>query len=97
MNDILLLLLLIDSNIKKKFWCNINMSNLQQNEIENVMQNEIEQVRRKINLWKDKLKKNEKSQNQFQNGLKQVKNNTDKKKEEVNYGRIFLKPKNYKI
>ena len=58
----------------------MNMSNLQQNEIENVIQNEIEQVRRKINLWKDKLKKNEKSQNQFQNGLKQVKNNTDKKK-----------------
>ena len=52
------------------------MSNLQQNEIENVIQNEIEQVRRKINLWKDKLKKNEKSQNQFQNGLKQVKKKT---------------------
>ena len=56
------------------------MSNLQQNEMANVIQNEIEQVRRKINLWKDKLKKNEKSQHQFQNGLKQVKNNTDKKK-----------------
>ena len=45
------------------------MSNQQQNEI----RNEIEQIRREINLLQDRLKKNAKSKNQFQNGLKQVK------------------------
>ena len=38
------------------------MSNLQQN-------NEIEHINKEINLLHDLLKKNEKSQNQFQNGL----------------------------
>ena len=43
----------------------INMSNLQQN-------NEIEHISKEINFLQDLLKKNEKSQNQFQNGLMQV-------------------------
>ena len=40
------------------------MPNIQQNNI----QNEIEQINKEINLLQDRLKKNEKSQNQFQNG-----------------------------
>ena len=43
----------------------MNMSNLQQN-------NEIEHINKEINLLHDLLKKNEKSQNQFQNGLMQI-------------------------
>ena len=35
----------------------------------NKQQNEIEQINKEINLLQDRLKKNEKSQNQFQNGL----------------------------
>ena len=46
---------------------NINMPNTQQNNI----QNEIERINKGITL-QDRLKKNEKSQNQFQNGLKQI-------------------------
>ena len=41
------------------------MSNIQQNKI----QNEIEQIKKEIDLLQDRLKKNEKSLNQFQNGL----------------------------
>ena len=41
------------------------MSNLQQS-------NEIEHINKEINLLHDLLKKNEKSQNQFQNGLMQI-------------------------
>ena len=41
------------------------MSNTQQN-------NEIEHINKEINLLQDRLKKNEKSQNQFQNGLMQI-------------------------
>ena len=37
----------------------------------NLQQNEIEQINKEINLLQDRLKKNEKSQNQFQNGLMQ--------------------------
>ena len=44
------------------------MLDLQQNKI----QNEIEQIKKEIHLLQDRLKKNEKSQNQFQNGLKQI-------------------------
>ena len=44
---------------------NINMLNTQQNNI----QNEIEQIKKEIDLLQDRLKKNEKSLNQFQNGL----------------------------
>ena len=43
----------------------IDMPNLQQN-------NEIEHINKEINLLQDLLKKNEKSQNQFQNGLMQI-------------------------
>ena len=45
------------------------MFNIQQNKI----QNEIEQIKKEINLLQDRLKKNKKSQNQFQNGLMQIK------------------------
>ena len=34
--------------------------------------NEIEHINKEINLLQDLLKKNEKSQNQFQNGLMQI-------------------------
>ena len=40
---------------------------------ENNMLNEIKQVNKEINLLQDRLKKNEKSLNQFQNGLLQIK------------------------
>ena len=43
----------------------MNMPNTQQN-------NEIEHINKEINLLLDRLKKNEKSQNQFQNGLKHI-------------------------
>ena len=41
------------------------MPNKQQN-------NEIEHIKKEINLLQDLLKKNEKNQNQFQNGLMQI-------------------------
>ena len=41
------------------------MPNTQQN-------NEIEHINKEINLLQDLLKKNEKNQNQFQNGLMQI-------------------------
>ena len=44
------------------------MPSIQQNNI----QNEIEQINKEINLLQDRLKKNEKSQNQFQNGLRRT-------------------------
>ena len=43
----------------------IDMPNTKQN-------NEIEHIKKEINLLQDLLKKNEKSQNQFQNGLMQI-------------------------
>ena len=61
---------------------------------ENNIQNEIEPINKEINLLQDRLKKNEKSQNQFQNGLKQIRRIRVKKKEK---GWIFLKPKKYRI
>ena len=60
------------------------MSNLQQN---------IEHVNKEKNLLQDLLKKIEKSQDQFQNGLMQI-GRIRVKKEKV---WIFLKPKKYKI
>ena len=45
------------------------MPNLQQNNI----QNEIDQITKETNLLQDRLKKNEKSLNQFQNGLIHIK------------------------
>ena len=65
------------------------MPNLQEINI----QNEIEQINKEINLLQDRLKKNEKSRNQFQNGLKQIRRIRVKKDK----GWIFLKPKKYKI
>ena len=62
------------------------MLNIQQN-------NEIEHINKEINLLQDRLKKNEKSQNHFQNGLMQIGRIRVKKDK----GRIFLKPKKYKI
>ena len=38
----------------------------------NKQQNEIEQINKEINLLQDRLKKNEKSLNQFQNGLRHI-------------------------
>ena len=58
------------------------MPNTQQNNIQN-----------EINLLQDRLKKKEKSLNQFQNGLKQIGRIRVKKDK----GRIILKPKKYKI
>ena len=43
----------------------INMPNTKQN-------NKIEHINTEINLLQDRLKKNEKSLNQFQNGLMQI-------------------------
>ena len=65
------------------------MSNTQQNNI----QNEIEQIKKEIDLSQDKLKKNEKSLNQFQNGLMHIRKFRVKKDK----GQIFFKPKKYKI
>ena len=44
------------------------MPNTQQNNIHN----KIKQINKEINLLQDRLKKNEKSLNQFQNGLMQI-------------------------
>ena len=44
------------------------MPNTQQNNI----RHEIEQIKKEIDLLQDKLKKNEKSLNQFQHGLMQI-------------------------
>ena len=43
----------------------VNMSNINQN-------NEIEPINKEVNLLQDLLKKNEKSKNQFQNGLMRI-------------------------
>ena len=65
------------------------MYNPQQNNI----QNEIEQINKEqINLLQDSLKKDEKSQNQFKNGLMHIGRIRLKKGK----GQIFLKPKNTK-
>ena len=57
------------------------MPNLQQNNI----QNEIEQIKKEIDLLQDRLKKNEKSQNQFQNGLMRIKNIRVKKRQRQDF------------
>ena len=61
----------------------MNMPNTQQN-------NEVENINKERNLLQDVLKINEKSLNQFQNGLRHIRVKKGK-------GRIFLKPKKYKI
>ena len=60
------------------------MPNLQQNN----KQNEIEQMKKKIDLLQNGLKKNEKKQNQIKNGLMHIGRIRVKKGK----GRIFLKP-----
>ena len=62
------------------------MPNLQQND-------EIEHINKGINLLQYLFKKNEKSQNQFQNGLIQIRRIRVKKEKRL----IFLKPKKYEI
>ena len=76
LKKLFLLLLLYKKNFYPKYKWNTNINEIQQNEI----QNKIERVRGEINLLQDRLEKNEKSQNQFQNGLMRVKRNTIKKK-----------------
>ena len=51
------------------------MLNTQQNNMNEteIKQNEIEQINKEINLLQDRLKKDEKSQNQFQDKLMQIK------------------------
>ena len=56
------------------------MPNTQHNNI----QNEIEQINKEINLLQDRLKKNEKSQDRFQNGLMQIKRKRVKKGQRTN-------------
>ena len=63
------------------------------NLLENNIQNVIEQINKDLNLLQDRIKKNEKSRNQFQNGLKQIRRIRVKKDK----GQVFLKPKKYKI
>ena len=55
------------------------MSNPQQNEI----QNEIEQIKREIDLLRDKLKQTKNRLNLFQNGLKQIEKIQTKKKDRM--------------
>ena len=55
------------------------MSNPQQNEI----QNEIEQIKREIDLFRDKLKQTKNRLNLFQNGLKQIEKIQTKKKDRM--------------
>ena len=62
----------------------INMQTLQKS-------SEIMYINNEINLLQDLLKKNEKIQNQFQNGLARI------RKIRVKKGQIFFKPEKYKI
>ena len=64
------------------------MPNTQQNNI----RDEIEQIKKEIDLLQDRLKKNEKSPNQFQHGLMQIRRMRVKKGQ-----RTDLKPKKCKI
>ena len=58
----------------------------------NLQQNEIEQIEKEINLLQDRLKKNQKGQDQFLNGLMRIKKIRVKKTQ----GKTFFKPKNKK-
>ena len=53
------------SSLKKCFLCSINMPNTKQN-------NEIEHINKETSLLQHRLKINEKSKNQFQNGLMEI-------------------------
>ena len=57
------------------------MSNTQQN-------NEVEHINKEINLLQDRLKKNEKSLNQFQNGLIHIRRIRVKKGRRINLHKI---------
>ena len=57
------------------------------------MQNEIEQIKKDINILQDRLKKDEKSLNQFQNGLMRIKKTQAKKKTKAGF---FSNQKNTK-
>ena len=57
------------------------MANARQN-------NKIEHINKEINLLQDRLKKNEKSQNQFQNGLMQIGRIRVKKEQRRNISQI---------
>ena len=50
----------------------------------NTQQNEIKQTNKEINLLQDRLKKNEKIQNQFQNGSMQIRRMRAKKRQRAN-------------
>ena len=56
----------------------INMPNTQQN-------NKIEHINKEIDLLQDRLKKDEKSQNQFQNGLMQIAKIRVKKEQKTSF------------
>ena len=60
------------------------MSNLQQNNI----QNEIEQIKKEIDLLQDRVKKNEKCLNQFQNVLMQIRRIRVKKGQRTDISQI---------
>ena len=64
------------------------MPNIQQSNI----QNEIEQINKEINLLQDRLKKNEKNQDQLQNGLLHIRRIRVKKGQRT----FFLSQKNTK-
>ena len=68
------------------------MPNTQQNNI----QNEIEQINKEINLMQDRFKKNKKKVKgeKISKCVNAHQNNRSKKKDK---GRIFLKPRKYKI
>ena len=57
--------------------CSINMANAQQN-------NKIKHINKEINLLQDRRKENKKSQNQFQNGLMQIRRILVKKGQRAN-------------
>ena len=74
------------------FGYSINMANPQQRKI----QNEIGQIKTEINLLQDRLKKNEKSKNQFQKALMRVKKIRVKKKTKQTKAGFFSNQKNAK-
>ena len=59
----------------------------------NNTQNEIEKIKKEIDLLQDRLKKNEKSQNQFKNELMHIGRIRVNKKQRT----VFFETKKYKI
>ena len=62
---------------------------------QNNIQNEIEQINKEINLLQDRLKKNEKSLNQFQNGLRHIRKIRVKKGKRTDLSQIKKKKTKY--